>query len=136
MLSLCLLGLLASCIVGNDDPHATQSELAIARPAKLIALGGSITAGAGLEPHTTNSFTGRPRESAAAYPALMAKDQGLELVQAACSGATAANILPSSDHRVHRRYRVLFYAHQRNHREREPARELPDRLPVRRCPHA
>jgi hypothetical protein len=100
MLVLCITWLLAGCAVGDDsdqDVAADPDELAVRGPTKLIALGGSITAGQGLDPHTTNSFTGCPSESPAAYPALMARSLGLELVQAACSGATAANILPSRD---------------------------------------
>lgn len=63
---------------------------------KLISLGGSIAAGAGVGTGVTNTLTGCSRMSGASFAAIMAKDEGLQLVQAACSGATAANVLPSN----------------------------------------
>jgi len=84
-------------------PTPTPSPVTTPKgPTKLISLGGSIAAGAGLDPYGVNTLTGCPSESSASFPAIMAKDLDLQLVQAACSGATAANILPGnlSGHKV------------------------------------
>jgi lysophospholipase L1-like esterase len=60
--------------------------------AKYVALGSSFAAGGGLGPADPADTDGDCGRTAIAYPHLVAKALGLQLTDAACGGATTANI--------------------------------------------
>jgi lysophospholipase L1-like esterase len=83
-----------SCAPAHAAPSAPASRPPVAATpdAAYVALGSSYAAGGGLPPVSSTGLGGPCGRSTIAYPSLVASALRLQLTNAACGGATIANI--------------------------------------------
>lgn len=80
---------LAAILLGLSTLAATPAAAASTTGATYVAVGDSIAAGNGLLPYLDEGCL----RSTRSYPELLAKDLGVAVVSAACSGATTGDVM-------------------------------------------